>query len=55
MSAVIRKIVTLVEETHIEMGKTPMQAALDTVASHVEASLDMGRLETIIWGHSPVF
>jgi adenosylcobyric acid synthase len=28
-----------------------VQAVLDTVASHVEASLDMGRLETIIWGH----
>jgi len=28
-----------------------MQAVLDTVASHVEASLDMRRLETIIWGH----
>jgi adenosylcobyric acid synthase len=29
-----------------------MQAVLDTVASHVETSLDMGRLETIIWGHA---
>jgi adenosylcobyric acid synthase len=28
-----------------------VQAVLDTVASHVEASLDMRRLETIIWGH----
>ena len=27
-----------------------VQAVLDTVASHVEASLDMQRLETIIWG-----
>ena len=27
-----------------------VQAVLDTVASHVEASLDMRRLETIIWG-----
>jgi adenosylcobyric acid synthase len=26
-----------------------IQAVLDTVASHVEASLDMRRLETIIW------
>ena len=32
-----------------------VQAVLDTVASHVEASLDMRRLETIIWGHSPQF
>jgi adenosylcobyric acid synthase len=32
-----------------------VQAVLDTVASHVEASLDMGRLETIIWGRSPQF
>jgi len=32
-----------------------MQAMLDTVASHVEASLDMGRLETIIWGHAAQF
>jgi adenosylcobyric acid synthase len=32
-----------------------MQAMLDTVASHVEASLDMRRLETIIWGHAPQF
>ena len=32
-----------------------MQAMLDTVASHVEASLDMGRLETIIWGHAAPF
>jgi len=32
-----------------------MQATLDTVASHVEASLDMGRLETIIWGHARQF
>jgi adenosylcobyric acid synthase len=28
-----------------------VQAALDTVASHVEASLDMRRLEAIIWRH----
>jgi adenosylcobyric acid synthase len=28
-----------------------VQAMLDTVASHVEASLDMRRLEAIIWGH----
>jgi adenosylcobyric acid synthase len=28
-----------------------VQAVLDTVASHVEASLDIRRLETIIWGH----
>jgi adenosylcobyric acid synthase len=28
-----------------------VQAVLDTVASHVEASLDMRRLEAIIWGH----
>jgi adenosylcobyric acid synthase len=27
-----------------------VQAVLDTVASHVEASLDMRRLEAIIWG-----
>jgi adenosylcobyric acid synthase len=27
-----------------------VQAVLDTVASHVEASLDMRRLESIIWG-----
>jgi adenosylcobyric acid synthase len=32
-----------------------MQAMLDTVASHVEASLDMGRLEAIIWGHAAQF
>jgi adenosylcobyric acid synthase len=32
-----------------------MQAVLDTVASHVETSLDMGRLETIIWGHAAQF
>jgi adenosylcobyric acid synthase len=32
-----------------------VQAVLDTVASHVEASLDMRRLETIIWGPSPTF
>jgi adenosylcobyric acid synthase len=32
-----------------------VQAVLDTVASHVEASLDMQRLETIIWGPSPTF
>ena len=32
-----------------------MQAMLDTVASHVEASLDMGRLEAIIWGHAAPF
>jgi adenosylcobyric acid synthase len=32
-----------------------VQAVLDTVASHVEASLDMQRLEGIIWGHSPPF
>jgi adenosylcobyric acid synthase len=28
-----------------------VQAVLDTVAAHVEASLDMGRLEAIIWSH----
>jgi adenosylcobyric acid synthase len=28
-----------------------VQAVLDTVASHVEASLDLRRLEAIIWGH----
>ena len=28
---------------------------VDTLAAHVEASLDMGRLETIIWGHAPQF
>jgi adenosylcobyric acid synthase len=28
-----------------------VQAVLDMVASHVEANLDMRRLETIIWGH----
>jgi adenosylcobyric acid synthase len=32
-----------------------VQTVLDTVASHVEASLDMGRLETIIWGHARQF
>jgi adenosylcobyric acid synthase len=30
----------------------PLQAVLDTVASHVEASLDMRRLEAIIWERS---
>jgi len=32
-----------------------VQAVLDMVASHVEASLDMERLETIIWGHARQF
>jgi adenosylcobyric acid synthase len=32
-----------------------VQAVLDTVASHVEASLDMRRLEAIIWNHSAQF
>jgi adenosylcobyric acid synthase len=29
----------------------PLQVMLDTLASHVAASLDMRRVETIIWGH----
>jgi adenosylcobyric acid synthase len=32
-----------------------IQAVLDTVASHVEANLDMRRLESIIWSHARPF
>ena len=32
-----------------------VHTVLDTVASHVEANLDMQRLEAIIWGHSRPF